>query len=68
MCSISAASHYDHVCTVTTQHGVAAWHHTHASAIELYHAMDMAIWLPQAEAALARVEAGCTPEGTVAKR
>ena len=27
-----------------------------ATAIELYHAMDMTFWLPQAEAALARVE------------
>jgi hypothetical protein len=27
-----------------------------AAAIELYHAMDMTFWLPQAEAALAQVE------------
>ena len=38
------------------------------TAIDLYRAMDMTFWLPQAEAALAQVEAGCTPEGTVAKR
>jgi hypothetical protein len=30
--------------------------------------MDMTFWLPQAEAALAQVEAGCTLESTVAKR
>ena len=27
-----------------------------STAIELYHAMDMTFWLPQAEAALAQVE------------
>ena len=27
----------------------------------------MTFWLPQAEAALAQVEAGCTPAGTVAQ-
>jgi len=39
-----------------------------SAAIALYHAMDMAFWLPQAAGALAQVEAGRTPEGTVAKR
>jgi tetratricopeptide (TPR) repeat protein len=39
-----------------------------SAAIELYRAMDMTFWLPQAEAALAQVEAGCSPEGTVAER
>src|SRR5215475_1500530 len=39
-----------------------------SAAIALYRAMDMTFWLPQAEAVLAQVEAGCTPEGTVAKR
>jgi hypothetical protein len=37
-------------------------------AIALYRAMHMTFWLPQAAAALAQVEAGCAPEGTVAKR
>jgi class 3 adenylate cyclase/tetratricopeptide (TPR) repeat protein len=39
-----------------------------SAAIALYRAMDMTFWLPQAEAALAQVEAGCSPEGTVAER
>jgi tetratricopeptide (TPR) repeat protein len=39
-----------------------------SAAIALYRAMDMTFWLPQAEAALAQVEAGCTPAGTVAAR
>ncbi len=39
-----------------------------STAIELYRAMDMTFWLPQAEAALAQVEAWDTPESTVAKR
>ena len=39
-----------------------------AAAIALYRAMDMTFWLPQAEAALAQVEAECSPEGTVAQR
>jgi tetratricopeptide (TPR) repeat protein len=39
-----------------------------SAAIALYRAMDMTFWLPQAEAALAQVEAGCTLESTVAKR
>ena len=39
-----------------------------ATAIEMYRAMDMTFWLPETEAALAQVEAGCTPAGTVAKR
>jgi hypothetical protein len=39
-----------------------------ATAIDLYRAMDMAFWLPQAEATLAQVEAECTPAGIVAKR
>ena len=39
-----------------------------SAAIALYRAMDMTFWLPQAEAALAQVEAGYTPEGAVAKR
>jgi tetratricopeptide (TPR) repeat protein len=39
-----------------------------ATAIEMYRAMDMTFWLPEAEAALAQVEAGCSPEGTVAER
>src|SRR5262249_41981082 len=38
------------------------------TAIALYRAMDMTFWLPQAEAALAQVEAECSPEGTVAQR
>ena len=38
------------------------------TAIDLYRAMGMTFWLPQAEAALAQVEAGCTPEGAVVKR
>jgi Flp pilus assembly protein TadD len=38
------------------------------TAIDLYRAMDMTLWLPQAEATLMQVEVGCTPEGTVAKR
>ena len=32
-----------------------------SAAIELYRAMDMTFWLPQAEAALAQVEASATP-------
>ncbi len=36
------------------------------TAIDLYCAMEMTFWLPQAEAALAEAEAGCTPEGTMA--
>jgi len=39
-----------------------------SAAIALYRAMDMTFWLPQAEAALAQVEAGCSPEGPVAER
>jgi tetratricopeptide (TPR) repeat protein len=39
-----------------------------ATAIDLYRAMDMTFWLPQAEAALAQVEAGRSPECPVAKR
>jgi tetratricopeptide (TPR) repeat protein len=39
-----------------------------ATAIDLYRAMDMIFWLPQAEATLAQVEAGETPESTAAKR
>jgi class 3 adenylate cyclase/DNA-binding winged helix-turn-helix (wHTH) protein/tetratricopeptide (TPR) repeat protein/ABC-type thiamine transport system ATPase subunit len=39
-----------------------------STAIALYRAMDMTFWLPQAEAALAQVEAGCSPEGPVAER
>ena len=30
--------------------------------------MDMTFWLPQAEAALAQVEAGYSPESAVVKR
>jgi hypothetical protein len=30
--------------------------------------LDVTFWLPQAEAALAQVEARCSPEGAVAKR
>jgi tetratricopeptide (TPR) repeat protein len=33
-----------------------------SAAIDLYHAMDMTFWLPQAEAALAQVEAASTPQ------
>jgi hypothetical protein len=33
------------------------------TAIELYRAMDMTFWLPQAEAALAQVGRGEEPEG-----
>ena len=37
--------------------GHLAWTHTMLSAaIDLYRAMDMTLWLPQAEAALAQVE------------
>ena len=32
-----------------------------STAIEMYRAMDMTFWLPQAEAALARVEAASAP-------
>ena len=39
-----------------------------ATAIDLYRAMDMTFWLPQAEAVLAQVEAGDTPESTVKAR
>jgi tetratricopeptide (TPR) repeat protein len=38
------------------------------AAVVLYRAMDMTFWLPQAEAALAQVEAGRSPEGTAAQR
>jgi tetratricopeptide (TPR) repeat protein len=34
-----------------------------SAAIELYRVMDMTFWLPQAEAALAQVNAGCSPAG-----
>jgi class 3 adenylate cyclase/DNA-binding winged helix-turn-helix (wHTH) protein/tetratricopeptide (TPR) repeat protein len=39
-----------------------------SAAIALYRAMDMIFWLPQAEAVLAQVEAGETPESTAAQR
>ena len=39
-----------------------------SAALALSRAMDMPLWLPQAEAALAQVEAGRTPEGTVTER
>jgi class 3 adenylate cyclase/tetratricopeptide (TPR) repeat protein len=38
------------------------------AAMAMYRAMDMTFWLPQDEAVLAQVEAGYTPEGTVAQR
>jgi len=31
-------------------------------------AMDMTLWLPEAEAALAQAEAGCSPESAGVKR
>jgi hypothetical protein len=34
---------------------IRSWQHA-CQALELYRAMDMAFWLPQAEAALAQVE------------
>jgi tetratricopeptide (TPR) repeat protein len=36
-----------------------------ATAIELYRAMDMTLWLPQAEAALAQIDGAEGPEGGI---